>query len=223
MLPSRRASAISGDYNATGDDYQLKEVGSEPMRQQLASENDAMHAAAENVHTSTGSSFGNSVDPQTLSDRGRVTRGAIQKIQDWFQKATDQSYDAARANSGDRPMPNFLGRVDSFLKDDANYMPEGFRKSAQARLNQLKTAGDNGISSGSTPAAPSSVAAAEKFREWLNQNRTLDNMHTVKQMVEHTDTDVAEHGGPGLFKTARNACAVSNIRCSKSRSVSGSC
>jgi hypothetical protein len=205
MLPSRRASAISGDYNATGDDYQLKEVGSEPMRQQLASENDAMHAAAENVHTSTGSSFGNSVDPQTLSDRGRVTRGAIQKIQDWFQKATDQSYDAARANSGDRPMPNFLGRVDSFLKDDANYMPEGFRKSAQARLNQLKTAGDNGISSGSTPAAPSSVAAAEKFREWLNQNRTLDNMHTVKQMVEHTDTDVAEHGGPGLFKTARNA------------------
>jgi hypothetical protein len=204
MLPSRRASALSGDYNATGDDYQLKEVGSEPMRQQLASENDAMHAAAENVHASTGSQFANSVDPQTLSDRGRVTRGAIQNIQDWFQKATDQSYDAARALSGDKPMPNFLGRVDHFLKDDANYMPEGFRKSAQARLNQLKTAGDNGIASGSTPAAPSSVAAAEKFREWLNQNRTLDNMHTVKQMVDHTDTDVAEHGGPGLFQTARN-------------------
>jgi hypothetical protein len=205
MLPSRRASAISGDYNATGDDYQLKEVGSEPMRQQLASENDAMHAAAANVHNSIDSQFGDSVDQQTVSDRGRVTRGAIQKIQDWFQKATDQSYDTARANSGDQPMPNFLGRVDSFLKDDANYMPEGFRKSAQARLNQLKTAGDNGIASGSTPAAPSSVAAAEKFREWLNQSRTLDNMHTVRQLVDHTDTDVAEHGGPGLFATARNA------------------
>ena len=204
MLPSRRASAISGAYNATGDDYQLKEVGSEPMRQQLASENSALHAAAENVHQSVGSQFSNSVDPQTVSDRGRVTRGAIQGIQDFFQKSTDESYDAARASSGDKPMPNFLGRVDSFLKDDANYMPEGFRKSAQARLNQLKTAGDNGIASGSTPAAPSSVAAAEKFREWLNANRTLDNMHTVRQMVDHTDTDVAEHGGPGLFQTARD-------------------
>jgi len=204
MLPSRRASAISGDYNATGDDYQLKEVGSEPMRQQLASENSAMHAAAENVHQSIGSQFNNSVDPQTVSDRGRVTRGAIQGIQDFFQKSTDESYDAARASSGDKPMPNFLGRVDSFLKDDANYMPEGFRRSAQARLQQLKTAGDNGIESGSAPAAPSSVAAAEKFREWLNSNRTLDNMHTVRQMVDHTDTDVAEHGGPGLFQTARD-------------------
>ena len=36
LLPSRRASALTGDYNATGDDYQLKEVGSEPMRQQIA-------------------------------------------------------------------------------------------------------------------------------------------------------------------------------------------
>src|SRR5208337_4175882 len=32
----------------------------------------------------------------------------------------------------------------------------------------------------------------------------LDNMHTTKQLVDHTDMDVAEHGGPGLFKAARD-------------------
>jgi hypothetical protein len=76
--------------------------------------------------------------------------------------ATDQIVRRrSREQRAGKPMPNFLGRVTDFLKDDANYMPEGFRKSAQARLNQLKTAGDNGISwvTGSdAAAAPSSVA-----------------------------------------------------------------
>ena len=203
-LPSRRASAVSGDYNDTGRDWQLKETDSAPMVAQVASENNALHTAATNVHDSVGSLSDDSVDQQTMSDRGRTVRGALQAIQGWFQKATDESYDAARAVHGNQPMPQFLNRVKGFLSDDANYMPDGFRKAAQARLNQLKTVGDNGVAGdGSDAVGPGSVGAAEKFREWLNQNRTLDNAHTVKQLVDHTDTDVTEQGGPGLFQTAR--------------------
>ena len=158
----------------------------------------------DNVYKSTGSLQPDSVDPTTLGNRGQIVRGAIQGIEDHFNKATDSIYNAARASSGTDPMPNFLGRASSFLSDDANYMPDGFRRAAQARLQQLKTSGDAGIrGDGSDAAAPSSVGAAEKFREWLNANRTLDNMHTTKQLVNHTDMDVAENGGPGLFRAAR--------------------
>jgi hypothetical protein len=174
------------------------------MRQQIASENDALHKAAANVHQSIGSEFGDSVDSTTLDNRGRVIRNAIQGIQDWFGKATDGLYDAARAAHGTQPMPQFLNRADSFLKDDANYMPDSFRRSAQARLQQLKTVGDNGDGTPNSGAGPGSVAAAEKFREWLNANRTLDNAHVVKQLKDHVDTDVSEQGGPGLFQKARD-------------------
>jgi hypothetical protein len=204
-LATRRASALSGDYNATGDDWQLAKTGSKPMQEQLARENDALHTAMDNVHKSTGSLAKDSVDPATLEERGRAVRAAIHGIEDHFGKMTDDAYDAARAAHGNQPLPSFLPRVSEFLADEGNYMPEGFRRSAQARLNQLKTAGDNGVAGdGSDAAAPGSVGAAEKFREWLNKNRTLDNMHTVKQLVDHTDTDVTEHGGPGLFQAARN-------------------
>jgi hypothetical protein len=202
-LPVRRSSAIAGDYNATGNDWQSAKTGNEAAQRQLASESDALHAATTNVYKSTGALTRDSVDPTTLEERGRTTRGAIQSIEKHFQDKTDEAYDAARAISGDKPMPQFLTRANNFLGDDANYMPDSFRKAAQSRLNQLKTVGDNGIAD-EKPTAPSSVGAAEKFRQWLNQNRTLDNMHVIKQLVDHTDTDVAEHGGPGLFQAARN-------------------
>lgn len=203
MLPSRRESAITGDYNATGRDWQDKETGVKAMEEQVASENSALHGAMQNVYDSTGSLAGNSVDPTTLRNRGGIVRRAIQAIQTHFNDAVDGLYTIARSNSGDKPMPEFLKDTTSFLTNAANYMPGGFRKAALARLNQLKTVGDNGLGGESRAAAPSSIGAAEKFREWLNANRTLDNMHVIRQLVNHTDMDVAAHGGPGLFKAAR--------------------
>src|ERR1700731_1306033 len=56
-LPTRRQSAISGDYNATGRDWADKETDSPTMVKQIASENNALHTAADNVHRSVGSEF----------------------------------------------------------------------------------------------------------------------------------------------------------------------
>lgn len=205
QLPTRRTSARTGDYNATGNDWQMAKSGNETMQKQLGAESDAMHAAMKNVHDSTGSLQPDSVDPTTLGNRAQTVRGALQAIEQHFNGMTDAAYEAARANTGDAPMPQFLKRATAFLNDKANYMPDGFRQAALARLDQLRTVGDAGkVGDGSDAAAPGSVGAAEKFREWANANRTLDNMHTVRQLVEHTDTDVAEHGGPGLFQAARN-------------------
>jgi hypothetical protein len=204
LMPKVRDSAVSGDYNATGKDWQDKETDSKTMQAQLASENDALHGSMKNVHDSVGSQFKDKVDGPTLDGRGRTVRGALQGISDWFDKAVDGVYQTARQTHGDNAMPQFLTRAESFLKDDANYIPEGFRRSAQARLNQLETVGDKGIKGdGTDAAAPGSIGAAEKFREWLNKNRTLDTMHITKQLVDHTDMDVAQAGGAGLFKTAR--------------------
>lgn len=203
-LPSRRSSALSGDYNETGTDWELARADNKTMQAQLASENDALHTAMGNIHQSVGSQFKDGVDGTTLENRGRTVRGALQGVADHFKGMTDEIYDEARANTGDAPMSKFLASASEFLDDKANYMPDGFRAAAKERLNQLATKGDAGIKGdGSDAVKPSSVGAAEKYREWLNDNRTLDNAHTVRQLVDRTDTDVAEHGGPGLFEKAR--------------------
>jgi len=201
QLPTRRTSALTGDYNATGDDFQMKEVGNEQMRQQIASENAAMHAATENVHSSIGSEFENSVDSQTLGDRGRVTRGAIQGIEGWFDKATNQIYDTARAQNQGRGIPA-LQRVKAYLDDDSNFTNDaeiGLQRAAKQRLERLWTTGDpdKGV-------PPGSVNAAERFREFLNEKgRNPNAMGVAKDLKNHVDMDVAEHGGPGLFAAAR--------------------
>lgn len=201
LLPTRRTSALTGDYNATGDDWQMKEVGNEKMRTQMASENAAMHAAADNVHASIGSEFENSVDSQTLGDRGRVTRGAIQGIEGWFDKATDGLYDRAREQNQGRPIPA-LKRVQAYLNDDSNFTNDaeiGLQRAAKQRLERLWTTGDPDKG---TP--PGSVNAAERFREFLNEKgRNPSAMGVAKDLKNHTDMDVAEHGGPGLFEAAR--------------------
>jgi hypothetical protein len=201
QLPSRRKSALSGDYNATGDDWQMKEIGSEPMRKQIASENAAMHAATENVHNSIGSEFDNSVDSQTLGDRGRVTRGAIQGIEKWFNDATDNVYDAAREQNQGRPITS-LTRVHDYLNDDSNFTNDaeiGLQRAAKQRLERLWTTGDPDRN---IPAG--SVNAAERFREFLNEKGKNPNaMGVAGDLKNHLDLDVAEHGGPGLFQTAR--------------------
>jgi hypothetical protein len=199
-LPTVRQSALSGDYNATGDDYQAKEVGSPAMRQQLASENDALHSATENVYNSIGSEFGNSVDSTTLGDRGRVTRGAVQGIEHHFDAATNGLYEQARATVGNNPIPK-LQRVRDYLDDDSNFTNDaeiGLQRAAKQRLDRLWTTGDPARN---TPAG--SVAAAERFREFINEKYSPQNGGVSKALKNATDMDVAEHGGPGLFQQAR--------------------
>ena len=200
-LPTRRLSAINGDYNATGDDWQAKEVGSQPMRQQIASENAAMHSATENVHASIGSEFENSVDSTTLGDRGRGTRGAIQGIEKHFDDATDGIYDVARAQNQGKQIPA-LSRVKAYLDDDSNFTNDaeiGLQRAAKQRLDRLWSSGDPDHG---TP--PGSVNAAERFREFLNEKgKNPSAMGVAGDLKNATDMDVSEHGGPGLFETAR--------------------
>lgn len=201
LLPTRRTSAITGDYNATGDDYQAKEVGSPGMRQQIASENDALHKATDNVHSSIDSPFANGVDSTTVGNRGRVTRNAIQAIQQHFEDKTDSIYNLAREQNQGRPIPK-LQRVSDYLNDDSNFTNDaeiGLQRAAKQRMDRLWSTGDpdKGV-------PPGSVNAAERLREFLNEKGKNPNaMGIAKELKDHLDMDVAEHGGPGLFETAR--------------------
>lgn len=201
QLPTRRTSALTGDYNATGDDFQMKEVGNQQMRQQIASENNALHAATENVHNSIGSEFNNSVDSTTLGDRGRVARGAIQAIEKHFDDATDAMYNVAREQNKGKQIPA-LQRVKAYLDDDSNFTNDaeiGLQRAAKQRLERLWSTGDPDKG---TP--PGSVNAAERFREFLNEKgKNPQAMGVAKDLKNHTDMDVAEQGGPGLFEAAR--------------------
>ncbi len=204
LLPNRRISALTGDYNATGDDFQTKEVepAGGPMKTQIASENKALHAAAENTHQGTGSQFANSVDPQTVSNRGRVIRNAVNAIQKHFEDATDGFYNVAREQNQGRPIPK-LSRVEAYLNDDSNFANDaeiGLQKAAQARLKRLWSTGDpdRGV-------PPGSVNAAERLREFLNEKgKNPSAMGVAGDLKRHLDEDVAEHGGPGMFAAARN-------------------
>src|SRR3984957_8335835 len=201
QLPKVRGSALSGDYNATGDDFQAKEVGSPTMRAQIASENHALHTAAENVHGSIGSEFENSVDSTTLGDRGRVTRGAIQGIEKHFEDATDGIYNVAREQNQGRPIPK-LQRVSDYLNDDSNFTNDaeiGLQRAAKQRMDRLWSTGDP-----DKGAPPGSVNAAERLREFLNEKgKNPQAMGVAGDLKGHLDMDVAEHGGPGLFEAAR--------------------
>lgn len=202
QLPTRRTSALTGDYNATGDDFQMKEVGNEQMRKQIANENTALHSATDNVHDSVGSAFDDSVDSTTLGDRGRVTRGAIQAIEKHFNDATDSIYNVAREQNQGRPIPN-LQRVSDYLSDDSNFTNDaeiGLQRAAKQRMDRLWSTGDPDKG---TP--PGSVNAAERLREFLNEKgKNPQAMGVAKDLKGHLDMDVAEHGGPGLFQAARS-------------------
>jgi len=200
LLPTRRLSALTGDYNATGDDFQAKEVGSAVMRKQIASENNALHTATDKVHGSIGSEFPNSVDSTTLGDRGRVTRNAIQGIEQHFGDATDNLYGTAREQNQGRPIPK-LQRVHDYLNDDSNFTNDaeiGLQRAAKQRLERLWSTGDP-----DKGAPPGSVNAAERFREFINEKYSYQNGGVSKALKNATDMDVAEHGGPGLFEAAR--------------------
>jgi hypothetical protein len=203
LLPTRRKSALTGDYNATGDDYQTKEVepAGGPMKTQIASENTALHAAAENTYQGVGSQFANSVDPQTVSNRGRVIRNAVNAIEQHFNDATDGFYNLAREQNQGRPIPK-LQRVSDYLNDDSNFTNDaeiGLQRAAQARLARLWSTGDpdKGV-------PPGSVNAAERLREFLNEKgKNPSAMGVASDLKRHLDEDVAEHGGPGMFDAAR--------------------
>ncbi len=201
-LPERRQSALTGDYNATGNDWQDAKVGSKTMQAQLASESDALHAATNNLHDSVGSLQKNSVDPTTLENRGRIVRGAIQAIEQHLSDANDAIYDAARESNQGRPIPK-LQRVSDYLNDDSNFTNDaeiGLQRAAKQRLERLWSTGDP---DGGVP--PGSVNAAERFREFLNEKgKNPSAMGVANDLKGHLDLDVAEHGGPGLFETARN-------------------
>jgi hypothetical protein len=200
-LPTRRTSAITGDYNATGDDWQSAKVGNEAAQRQLATENDALHAATDNVHASTGSLSSDSVDPTTLGDRGRTARGAIQAIEKHFSDATDGLYDTARAQNQGRAIPK-PSRMSAYLNDDSNFTndaEQGLQRAAKARMERLWSSGDP---DSGTP--PGSVNGAERLREFLNEKgKNPSAMGVAKAMKDHLDMDVAEQGGPGLFQAAR--------------------
>jgi hypothetical protein len=201
QLPARRTSALTGDYNATGNDWQAAKTGNEAAQRQLASESDALHAATENVHNSIGSLSEDSVDPTTLGDRGRTARGAIQAIEKHFDDATDAIYNTAREQNQGKQIPA-LTRVKAYLDDDSNFTNDaeiGLQRAAKQRLERLWTTGDPDKG---TP--PGSVNAAERFREFLNEKgRNPNAMGVAKDLKNHVDMDVAEHGGPGLFQAAR--------------------
>jgi hypothetical protein len=203
LLPTRRISAVTGDYNATGDDYQAKEVekAGGPMKTQIASENAALHTGAEAVHSSLDSAYDNSVDPQTVSNRGRTVRNAVEAIQKHFEDATDGFYEAARAANQGRPIPK-LQRVSDYLNDDSNFTNDaeiGLQRAAKQRLERLWTTGDP-----DKGAPPGSINAAERLREFFNEKGKNPNaMGVAGDLKNHLDMDVADHGGPGMFEAAR--------------------
>lgn len=200
-LPNVRNSALTSDYTATGNDFQAAKTGSPTMQAQIATENDALQAAASNVHDAVGSTARDSVDTETLEQRGAAVRSAYQQIRDFFQGATNGLYDSARQMSGNNAIPQ-LGRVSAILGDDSEFASTdaiALQRAAQSRLTRLWSTGDP---AGNVP--PGSVAAAERFREFLNEQWSPGTSNLIGKLKDATDLDVAEHGGAGLFQAARN-------------------
>lgn len=216
-LIEHRKSAINGDYDDTGHDFWAAKGDSpaaQHVRERLNNEHDTLHSALDRVHDSLGSTGENGVDTETLEHRGGIVQTALSNINDWFKRTTDNIYTEARRLNGGTPMPRealaqrLEGQSQSFhefLNDDANFthpVEQGLQAGVKKQMERLWTTGDPGRN-----VPPGSIGAAERLREYINEKYHRDNGRVSGQLKQLLDDHVAAHGGPGLFKAARNARA----------------
>lgn len=205
-LSNARQSALDNDPKDAATDFQMTkydQAAGRTMAGQFEHEKDTLTGHAEAIASNTGGTLG--MDEDSLANRGSTIARPFDDLRQWFDQKTKQLYDQAQQKSDEmaahgNPMAlSNLQTVQQTLSDPtfANTLMAkdqgGLLKSMQAQLQLFKQNNPNGF----TPAA------AEQFRQWLNQVWTPDNRWAVGQIVKATDNDVLSSAGENIYGPAR--------------------
>lgn len=198
QMPNVRKSAITGDYRETGTDYQLGELGEPNMRAQLDQENHALTTASQQQVDRTGG-VARGVGQAAVEQRGTIIDRALQGVNDWFDHNIRGLYSRADAAAGQKPMTKF-DNTHAILDDHSQFTgTEGM----QLHGDVQRVAKQFGMMNEQGFWQPSSVATTEKFRQWLGEQYTPRTGRTIGRLKDALDSDVAAHGGGGLYDEAR--------------------
>ena len=194
-----RSSALTGDYGETGNDHQSAKLGSQTMRAQIASENEALKSASSNATARAGGAA-DGVDSAALAERGTTIDNALTGVRDWFDNHIRTIYSKADASAAGRPIQQFP-EVQKILSSPALFggTPEGeaLHRGAVAWAQHLGIVGNDGV------FKPATVETAERFRQWAGEQYTPRTGRLVGRLKDAMDADVASHGGPGLYSAGR--------------------
>lgn len=201
-LPEVRQSALTGNYDETGTDFQhskMQDAGGKRMQAVIAGENNALKEGAKSIVEGTGG-VAQGVDQGALTERGSIIDKAIGGIQDKFDSGIKDLYETAKQRAQGVPVPEF-SRTKALLGDPTEFVGtaegEALHRGAIARAQRLGLLDQNGA------WRPATVEQAEQFRQWLGDQWTPRTARMISKTRDALDADVAAHGGQDLFTKAR--------------------
>lgn len=201
-----RKSAVEGDAQAAATDYQatrFDEPAGRAMTAQFDQEREALAGFTQRLITKAGGSIG--MDEDALINRGTTIAKPFDDLRAWFGQRQKQLYAQAQARSdelaanGNPTAYTQLQGVDDLLKspdfrntlmarDQGNLL-----NAVQAQLQRFRETNPAGF----TPAA------AEQFRQWMNQIWSPDNRWAIGKLKDAVDQDVTQTAGADLYAQAR--------------------
>lgn len=205
-LQNARESALSGDKKDAATDFQLSKTDTDAGQaavSQFEHEKDAITGHAENVIAATGGTIG--LDEDALANRGATISRPFDELRQLFKQQTADMYAKAQARSDELTAngnPTALTSLPSVqqILSDPNFQNTLLAKDQgnllKAVTNQLQQFGKNNPN-GFSPAA------AEQFRQWLNQTWSPDNKWAIGQLTKAVDNDVTQSAGENVYAQAR--------------------
>lgn len=196
-LTSQRPSAITGDKFTAGQEFQHSKLDSpvgEVIRNQLATEQDAIKNYATNLVKNTGAK---SVAAEEI---GQNVRAPLQGLSEHYDTQIKGLYNAANDQAGGMPtvIPEGFGKLMG-----TNSMFAGKSENSSLRRGINAYMREQAITDGKGNMQPITVQQAEGLRQYLNSQWSPQNSGLIGKIKESLDFDVAKTGGGDLYKQAR--------------------
>lgn len=191
--------AITGNALEGATNAQLArfdEPAGQAAKAQFATEYNALKNHANSIVQDTGGTVG--LDEDTVHARGQTIAAPFDALAGWFDKATNKLYQEAEQRSQGMPVVS-TDPIESLLNDRT------FKNSAMAqdKTNLVNAIGNQLDLFKENNPQGLTVADAENFKKWLNQQWSNDNKHIIGQVKDAVDDSVMKSAGEDVFAQAR--------------------
>ncbi len=201
-LTEVRNSAINGDHEAAGTEFQTSKVKGNPAADRLAgvidSEHQALRGHAEDAIGMTGGSKGMS-QPELYS-RGTKLAAPINDLHEHLDKTMNDAYEAAKIRA--KGVPFQMNAFRTALGNEHEF--ESTMEGSQLLRGVKAAAKKFGFTGESDVFKPATVEQAERMRQYLNDAWTPRTNKLIGMLKGQLDQDVMRSAGQDLFEKGRN-------------------
>ena len=193
-------SAVTGDVMEGAVNAQIAKFLDQPAgiaaKEQFLAERQALESHAQKIVEGTGGTVG--LDEDAMHARGQTIAAPFDALREWFDKSTTALYKEAERRSGGLPVVS-TEPIDALLNDRA------FKNSvmAQDKTHLLNAVQDQLELFKENNPQGLTVANAEQFRQWLNQQWRNDNKAILGRIKDSVDNAVMQSAGEDVNSQAR--------------------